>query len=547
MEIVLKKNRLIILLSIICIAFILRFYQLGQNPPSLDWDEASLGYNAYSILKTGADEYGNKFPSSFRSFDDYKPPLYVYLSVPSVYVFGLNEFSTRFISAFFGFLTVILTYFLVKTLLKPVNNVNDIALLSSFLLAISPWHIQFSRAAFEANVGLFFFVGGVLFFLKAIHNGKLFLLSFFLFSLSLYSYHSTRLVIPLFLLGLSLYLRNKLWLQRKYFLLAFIFLLILCIPLFKSFLSEKSGASRLSSVTILKPTGTLDHSITEIQLDKKNGDKIGEILHNRRIVYFLAITKGYLDHLNPDFLFIHGDGVMRHHPVDFGMLYLFELPFIIFGIHLLLQEKIDGRFIIFWWFLVAPIASAISSGTPHPVRALLYLPTFQIFTSIGIFRFFKASSSIKFKHLAYVLFVSLFSLNFIYYLHQYYVHTPVEYSSGWQYGYREVFKELAVLEPKYKKIIVTYKYDQPYILYLFYNKIDPSWYQKNWDFLKNGSVERDSRIIGKYEFRNINWNEDRKLDKTIIVGTSGEIPSNVSSTQEVKFLDGSIAFKIVAR
>ena len=75
---------------IVLLAIFLRFYQLGKNPPHLNWDEAALGYNAYSLLSTGRDEYGKSFPLSFRSFDDYKPPLYVYLTIPSVAVFGLN-------------------------------------------------------------------------------------------------------------------------------------------------------------------------------------------------------------------------------------------------------------------------------------------------------------------------------------------------------------------------------------------------------------------------------------------------------------------------
>ena len=110
------------MLVILALALFLRFYQLGVNPPSLDWDEASLGYNAYSILKTGADEYGNFLPLSIRSFDDYKPPLYVYLDVPSVAVFGLNEFGVRFTSALIGFLSVIAVYFLVKEIFETMGD-----------------------------------------------------------------------------------------------------------------------------------------------------------------------------------------------------------------------------------------------------------------------------------------------------------------------------------------------------------------------------------------------------------------------------------------
>src|SRR3989344_3941774 len=140
-----------LLLIILLLAAVLRFYKLGQNPPSLNWDETAHGYNAYSILKTGKDEYGYKFPLSFRSFDDYKPPLYTYLVVPSVAVFGLSAYAVRFPSAFLGVLAVLFTYLMVKELFQKT----PIALLSAFFLAISPWHLLFSRVAFETNSATF--------------------------------------------------------------------------------------------------------------------------------------------------------------------------------------------------------------------------------------------------------------------------------------------------------------------------------------------------------------------------------------------------------
>lgn len=536
-----KYSVLIILSFIVLFAGFLRFYELGNNPPSLDWDEASLGYNAYSILKTGKDEYGNSFPISIRSFDDYKPAAYTYLTIPSVYFFGLNEFSVRFPSALFGVLTVLATFLLVKELFK----INNIALLSSFLLAISPWHLQFSRVAFESNLGVSFFVLGTFLFLKGIKDGKFLIFAFGFFALSFYSYHSIRLILPIFILGLLLYYRKEIWKIKNYFLVGVLAAFILGTPFVANFLSGRGNLSRFSSVTVLTPTGTLDKSIKELQYDKERGDFLGQIFHNRRVVYTLTVLKGYLDHYNLNFLFIQGDGIERHHPVSFGMMYLVELPFLLLGIFYVFNKKIKGRFILFLWFLIAPLASSLTTGTPHPVRALTFLPTFQIFVAFGIFWFI--SKILKFKsqllrNTSLLLFFLAFSFNFLYYIHQYYVHTPIEYSQGWQYGYREVFKEAARIESKYEKILITYKYDQPYIFYLFYNKIDPLWYQRNWDYLGTREIERSRRIIGKYEFRNINFGEDSKIPKILIIGDPSEIPED-KTIKEVRFLDGTVAFR----
>ena len=144
-------HRIIVVTLILIVAATSRFYKLGAVPTSLNADEAAIGYNAYSILKTGKDEYGRKFPLLFQSFDDFKMPVYIYLTVPSIAIFGLNDFSVRLPSALLGTLTVFVTYLLIEGLFASI----PIGVIASFLLAISPWHLQFSRSAYEANIAVF--------------------------------------------------------------------------------------------------------------------------------------------------------------------------------------------------------------------------------------------------------------------------------------------------------------------------------------------------------------------------------------------------------
>jgi 4-amino-4-deoxy-L-arabinose transferase-like glycosyltransferase len=198
-------KRSIPLLLILLLASVLRIFQLGKNPPSLDWDEASLGYNAYSILKTGNDEYGNHLPFSIRSFNDYKPPLYTYTTIPFIAIFGLNEFSVRLSSAIAGTIAVLAIYFIAVEI-EPKKHSLSLAQISSLLLAISPWHLQFSRGAFEANLALTCFLTSVAAFLKWKNNKKVFLLliSATFAVASLYAYHSTKIVVPVFFVVLGL-------------------------------------------------------------------------------------------------------------------------------------------------------------------------------------------------------------------------------------------------------------------------------------------------------------------------------------------------------
>src|SRR3989338_286967 len=111
------KPKLIIILILLLAAF-LRFYKIDQVPPSLSWDEVSIGYNAYSILKTGKDEWGEAYPLAFKSFGEYKYPIHIYASVASIYFFGLNEFALRFPSALFGVINIFLLFLIAFKLFK---------------------------------------------------------------------------------------------------------------------------------------------------------------------------------------------------------------------------------------------------------------------------------------------------------------------------------------------------------------------------------------------------------------------------------------------
>jgi 4-amino-4-deoxy-L-arabinose transferase-like glycosyltransferase len=541
------KWNYLILFIILALSLFLRFYKLNVNPPSLDWDEASLGYNAYSILKTGADEYGNKLPLSIRSFDDYKPAVYVYLDVPSVALFGLNETGVRFPSALIGFLSVIAVYFSVKEVFNNWDNDSKekLALLSAFFWGISPWSLQFSRAAFEGNVGLFFFILGLLIFLKSLRNPKLVFLSAASFVLSLYSYHSFRLIIPLFAVVALIYFWREIWASKKYFILGCFFAAILTIPILLSFTGTSGSAARLSMVSLFSDTTVISNSVKETQRDQLNKDLVGSVFDNRRLVYSLAVAKSYFAHWNPDFLFFHGDSGVQHHAVNMGMLYLWDLPFILIGLYALLNKRTKRSLLLLIIFLIAPLPAAISTGSPHPVRAIAMAPELSIFAALGVYYLFFQDKKIRNK-----IFLSVVSLlllfNFAYYLHQYYVNTPVEYGYFWQYGNKQAVLDAKSLEDKYSKVIFTYTYDQPYIYYLFYNKTDPSWYQKNWNYLGTGQVERMRRVIGKYEFRNINWGQDKTLKNTLLIGSPQEIPANAHGLiKTIYYLDGTVAYRIV--
>lgn len=537
---------------VIFVAFILRFYQLGINPPSINWDETSIGYNAYSILKTGNDEYGNRLPLSFRSFDDFKPPVYIYLTVPSVALFGLSEFAVRVPSALFGTLAVAIFYLLVREVLRnfPSSQREQIALLSTFFMAVSPWHLQFSRAAYEGNIGLFFLISAIYAFFVGLRRGYFLLPSSILFILSIYSYHSFRLIIPIFLIFLLVIFWKELLSKKKPAIISALIFVIFSLPVYSSLVLPSDVQARLSMVSIFSESDSLKDNLRQLQISRENNNIIGEVVYNRRSFYFREGLKGYFDHFTPNFLFVTGAGSFHHHAVNFGMMYLWDLPFLFAGLYLFIR-KIDKRILVmFLLLLLAPLPSSIATGAPHGVRSIAMVPTLLFALALGFYfvtiKIRVHKNTIVSRFLIFLIILA-FLINFVIYLNQYYVETPRLYGYFWQAGNKEAILKAKELEKNYDEIIMSYKYDQPYIYYLFYNRFDPKAYQENWSSV-NQENERFYRKIGKYTFNNINMSELSNREthyKTLLIATPEELTEELEPIYTIYFPDGKVAYKFI--
>lgn len=527
------KKTIILFLLIICIAAGLRFYKLGEVPISPDWDEAALGYNAYSILKTGRDEYGSFLPLSIRSFDDYKPPLYVYLTVPSVAFFGLSTWSTRLPSAVMGVFAVLGTFFLVKELFGRTFLSSKLSLLSSFLLAISPWHIQFSRIAFEANSGITLNIWGTVAFLAALRKPGYLPVSAALFALAMYAYHSERVFVPL--LALLLFGIYRKQLSIKSIFLSLVVGSLIIAPLIPVVFNQTALLRLRGTSSFTDKTNLLARNIEKIEEDRHRGDKIGELLDNRRIVFAKTIADGYLTHFSLKWLFLTGDNP-RHHAPDMGLLYLWELPFLLLGIYIVAKHhKSEIRNLLFGWLLIAPIAAAPTTGLPHAIRTLVFLPVFQIIIALGIFRFLRVKKWI----LSIGLFLAVF--NVVYYLNMYFVHQNPEFSEHWQYGHKEAVAITEKLKNRYQKIVVSTDLEQSYMFFLFYTKYDPKKYLAGGG-TKSGSFEEGHNAFDVYQFRKIDWRQELRDGSILYVGAPNDMPhGNVAN---IKFLNGKPAIEM---
>ena len=513
----------IIFAFILLIAIFFRFWNLSTLPSGLNWDEISHGYNAYSLLKTGADQWGQKWPIfNFRAYGDYPTTANLYFTIPSVALFGLNAFSIRLPAAIFGILFVIFNYFLAKLVFKN----EKLALFNMFLAALSPWSLFSSRAVFQSNLSQFFFIAGIYYFYKSLLKPKNAYFSSLFFGISLYSYHNTRIAVPLLLVFFVTYYWQQI--KTKTHILAIFIFLILAVPNLLNLFSPESQA-RNRWVGIINP-----NSINLINEQRRlySGPAFLNRVVNNKVLYFAGqLSRNYLELLNPSPLFFKASQNYQFNPPNTGLLFVILLPLFYIGLFRLRQFTIP--------FLIALLPAALTVGDFPSIRATIALPFYFLAISYGI-------SYLK-KTKVFYLIILVFILEFIMYWSKYLQYNH-DYSQNWQYGYQEMVSKLKTNYPKYDHIYVTKKYGEAHEFLLFYWPWDPKKYQVdsslNWDF------HADWYWVNSFDkFIFVNDWEILTLkilpNSLLITSPNNFLPTNANLVDKVSFLNGQGAFDFV--
>ena len=537
-----KLGKHLPLLLILTLAALLRLWHLDQLPPSLNWDEVSHGFNAYSILKTGRDEWGTTLPLIFRAYGDFKLPLYIYLSTIPVFLFGLNPFSVRLLSVLSGLGLVLVAYLLGKNLGKNRQT----GYLSALLTAISPWPLFLSRVAVEANLAAFLFSLGAYFTIIALKKDqkKPLFLAFFLWGLSLHTYNSARILVPISLLFLFLlFLKQK---KLKNFFTASSLILIFSLPIFFQ-LFNKSASARFSWVTLVD-----QGAINEIIEDRQSSSlpaPISRLIYNRPSYFLSHSAKNYILHFSPSFLFKGGGSHYQFSLPGFGLLYLVCAPFILWGACFLLKQK---QFLPLFFVAIAFLPSAITRDSPHVLRSLFVLPWPLVLSALGVSRcqlFLKRNSRLGGRLFLFTFLASLL-ISFSLWWRAYQKDYSFNYSWAWQYGYKEAVNYVKENYEDYDKIVFTKKYGEPHEFILFNWPWDPKAYQsdphKIWDY---HSQWYWVDAFDKFEFLN-DWELKEKLspqsgEKLLLVTSPGNWPQGGELLETVNLLDHSPVFEIL--
>lgn len=532
------KNSTVILFLIILTTTILRLSFIGSYPNGLSNDEAALGYNAYSILKTGRDEYGEFLPLAFRSFGEYKAPLYIYATVPFIALFGLSEFSVRLPSLIFAVSMIIFLYLLVYELSKK----QVLALLSAFILAITPWYIQFTRIAYEGNSAIFLLVAATLFFVKGLKSLKFFIISFVLFSLILYSHFAVRLFVPLYIVYLLFIFRNELFKYKRKLFLGFIAAILTLVPLFPHLFSQ-SGLTRAKYISFtMNPAviAKIDEKRLEFNINSNsNLPLLAKLYYNKATEYTYQFLYNYFSHFNPIFLFFEGDGDQIFNTPNTGPLLISFLPFIFLGLYSLTKYKKLFE-VISGWLLLAIIPSSLTRLSASTNRAFIMLIPLVIIIGSGFNLFMKNIKSKKMLFMA-VIYIFFISAEYILYLNSYYIHLPLKREYDARVGSKDVINFVNDNSFKYDAIWVDDS-PQAYIQYLFYIKYPPPKFQKEAILSSlNEFGFGDINRFGKYFF-NSDIREDG--DKALYISKREGSPDGFYLKKTFYRLDGSANYFI---
>ena len=329
------------------ISAFLHFHNIGNNPPGLFVDEASIAYNAYSILETGRDEHGAPLPLFFRCFGNYEDPVMVYSVVPFVKLLGLTRAACRIPSGIYALLAACAFFFLALFYTRD----KWISLAGAFVFSLLPWSFPLSRSVFSGYTPMLLgMTAGCYLLLRAVFEKSrpLAVAAGLAWAFAMYSHNVARPISALYIISFALIFNMALIKRWKVGLTFAVSLVLAMVPMIVAVANNPASlTARFSTIAVWKDHPSLGETIA-------------------------GITIRYLDYFNPIFLFLSGDSNPRHNTGASGELFVFMAPFIMIGIYFLLRHarRHPERLFPIACVLVYPAAAILTSDRFHATRTL---------------------------------------------------------------------------------------------------------------------------------------------------------------------------------
>lgn len=477
-------NRHILLLAgILVLGIWLRFFQLGEIPLGRYWDEVVITYDAWGIADWHRDQFTDFMPLVFESFGDNKPPVMHYLLASIFLVTGVNDSAIRVISAISGVLLILVMYYWGRSFFVQPSA----GIFAALITSVSPWMVHVSRIGFEANLALLFSTVGIMILTLKLRQKWWYVLGILFLTLSMYTYHSSKIVAPLFFIISQLWLWKLRVLQLKQVLIGLVIFCLASLPLILTVNQGSLGRGQ-STLVFLDDQGKLD--LTRGTLAQ--------------------ITENVGKHLSLDFLIRGKQPTMRNIVPGFGIVYVLDIVFILLGAWFMWVKNRKSLLLLISLILVGLIPSIVSNDSPHTIRVLTIFPMLGLCIAYGMYQGFDwLKHKWGAKNLGYFMLIcfSLYAgliIRFVnFYLSQYAIASAVDF----QYGYKEALL-IAKNELKTaKELVVTDAYGQPYVYTLLYFGYTPEQYTQG--------------VLANVKFMPITW--PTQEENIVYVATPEEI------------------------
>lgn len=478
----LKANKFVILTYIIlATGFLVRLIGITNYPNGFNVDEASIGYEAYSLLNYGIDRNGNSWPVFLESWGSGQNALYMYVIMPFVKILGLSKLSVRLPMALIGCISLIVIY---KLLQKTKNQKMVIIGLAFF--AICPWHIMKSRYGLESNIFPDLSLWGAYFYIMSLENRKIsqmYIGSIF-FGLCAYAYGTSYYFLPIFLILLFIILIIKKKIQIKQAIISLTIVFILSLPIILMLIINTFDLNPIiiGKITIPRLTSNRYETLT--------------VLSSRSVINTLITN--FKDSIK--ILIFQNDGFNANTLKSYGIIYLFSIPITIIGFIHCIRKKEYINFVFNIWFLVAFFLMFICEPNINRLN-ILYIPIIY-YTSIGIYEITQTINWTKY------FFVLIYLVSFISFQIQYY---QTDFTNTYTFydNIENIIKYSNNIEAD--KIYFQYAFKEPYIYLLFYNKGNTKEFIETVKYKNNKKGFDAVESYGKYIFslpNEINENEN---------------------------------------
>ena len=350
-----SRRELLLLTLITLVAAILRFYRLDDIPPGLCGDTAYKGIGANRIL-TG--EYPIFFEESWGGIE----PIYMYLLAGLFTVLGSTPLTIKLLSAIIGIVTVPLLYLLVREMLSS----RAVAFLASAFLAISFWHINYSRLGWEIILAPLFVMLTLYFLWRGLTTNRWreFLWAGLALGTSLYTYQALRFLVILVVayLGYRVFVENGFW--GKY--------------------APKVGLSLLVAVLVFVPLGAYyaTHSDTFLRRAAEVSIFNPEKNPEGPLRSFLESSVKVLGTYN-----LRGDPLWRHNlPGRPAFDMLTSILFFLGLVVSLTRRRQRPYSLLLFWLVILTLPPILTPprDVPHFSRSIGALPAACVFPAIGM-------------------------------------------------------------------------------------------------------------------------------------------------------------------